>query len=871
MTDQQQLFDYFLFRCEKGMKQRGLAGIPEYEERLTYEQGVIRDMDFVGYMLLVSDIVTWCIEKGIVVGPGRGSSAGSIVAYILQITHLDPLKYGLIFERFLNPNRVSMCDVDLDFQDDRRDEIIQYLQDKFGEKNVSHIGTFGTMQAKAALRDVTRTLGYEYEVGDRLAKLTLPAVSGKPQPLSLSCEKVPELAAYREAQDSPEGKILYWAEKFEGRIRSFSTHASGVVISDNPIWERIPLYPGKDKKPTTQFEMNTVEDAGLIKFDILGLKTLSTINRCISLIRSNHGINIDPLEIPKDDEETYNQISEGDVDGVFQLEGSSGLQDLALNLKPRCLEDLSLLVALYRPGPIALGMLDEVIAVRDGEAQANYLIPDLKPILEETAGCLVYQEQVLQICRDLAGYSMAEADLMRRAIGKKKQKEMDAQKTAFINGMVDNGYRKEDAEKLFAQIEGFASYSFNRAHSACYGHISCQTAYLKHYYPAEFLCSCLTTDSGEQEKVVKYIDYCKKKGIEVLPPDINESIDHFTANKKGQIRFGLSAVKNLGDPPVAAILLARETGPFENIIDFCNRVNLSIINKKKLKSLILSGAFDSTDRGRATLLEAIEDIFRYRKERKTYESKVRTYTKRMNRYEAREGERRKGSKKPSLKVPTEPEKPCEPRILESINKLSTLDKLMYEKELLGFYLSGHPVSLVGNQRGDPISDILEEGVNKQKVSIIAVVSLLKEITTRKKKEKMAFLTLEDETASIQVVCFPKTWEKYKELITGRNPLKYTLELEVIGSGDGNTMVKGRVVSARKVQYRKEATHTDSNYIDVEIPFARVDELIQILRDKKGDQKVGINLTLEGKSGNKISMKVKHEGNVALIRRSLEAM
>jgi len=787
-------------------------------------------------------------------GVVHNSVGGSLAAYSLRISHVDPIRYKLIFERFLNPDRVSMCDIDMDYPDDRREEVIEYLVDKFGENSVSRIGTFGTMKAKGAIRDITRCLGYDYEIGDKLSNLVLPPVSGQPQSLETCYEQVAELKQLRDTPGTPEAEVLRWAERLENRIRTSGTHASGVVISEGPVYERIPLMLGKDKKPTTQFEMNNVEEVGLIKFDILGLKALTTVDRCCKLIEQTRGTKIDPLEIPLDDEETFELLSRGETDGIFQLEGSSGLQDLTIRLRPRCLEDISLLVALYRPGPLATGMVDQVIKVRNLEVQAEYYIPELRPILEETAGCIVYQEQAMQIARDLAGYSMGEADTMRKAIGKKKAALMEEQRVKFVSGMVTNGFEEAKAQRLFGEIEGFAAYSFNRSHSLTYGYLGYITAYLKAHYPSEFMCACMTTDSDEPEKVVRYISYCKSHGIEVSPPDVNASRDSFTVDKNGKICFGLAAIKNLGAGPVKLIVRERERGgEFVDIFDFCRRVDNSIVNSKKLESLILCGAFDKVHQGmnRTALLMAMDDVWKYKEEIKRYESKMETYNKRLEAWNQREEERKTGVKKPSLKFPEKPEKPGDPKILEGVPSIPVLEKLKHERELLGFYLSGHPVEFVEKVWHRKICELGDSGQNE--VIIIAVPTIIKELTTRRKKERMAQLTVEDNTGSMEVVAFPKSWSKFASTIAEGTPL--ILDIKMEANDEASDLKRGILVDA------KPAPLSTAGPMELVISVDAVPRMINALKDSETNDNKGemFDIVIKARSGG--SLKLSARGKI----------
>lgn len=452
---------YFLFSCEKGLKKRGKNGIKEYEERLKYETTIIRNMGYCGYFLVVSDMLDWALSQRIPVGPGRGSAAGALVSYVLYITHLDPIKYKLIFERFLNPSRISMPDIDLDLDEIRREEVIDYLKNKYGKDNVAHIGTFGKMKAKAAIRDVCRTLGFDYNVGDKLSRLTLDPIAGKPQPLIECYDKVPELKNLRYGEDCPEKTILSWAEKIEDKEKSFGTHASGILISPTPIKEIVPLYPGLNGKATTQYDMNIVDQVGLTKFDLLGLRALTTIDKCINLIYQRKGIKLNSLELPVDDKKTFKTLQRGDTVGLFQLE-SSGMRDLVVQIRPTKLEDIGVLVAIYRPGPLSSEGFKHYLEVRKGEASPHYLIPELEPILEDTDGFMIYQEQVLEICKQLAGYSLAEADLMRKAIGKKLDKEMNDQEKKFKQGLYNSNISEHIANQLWNDIKAFSDYSFNR-------------------------------------------------------------------------------------------------------------------------------------------------------------------------------------------------------------------------------------------------------------------------------------------------------------------------------------------------------------------------------------------------------------------------
>jgi len=799
---------YFQFKCERGLEKRGLSKSSVHVAHLKEEIATIQKMGFCGYLLIVADIIEWSRSQNIPIGPGRGSAAGSLAVYCLGITHLDPLKYNLIFERFLNPARVSMPDIDLDFCEVRRKEVIEYLRCKYGSDCIAHIGTYGCAKAKASVRDVARVRGLPYQIGDKLSKMLLEPVEGKPQSLSVCYEKVPELALIRNGPQSEEKDVLIWAEQLEDRKRAFGKHASGIVISDIPVRKLIPLYPDKDGAPTTQFEMNTVETVGLIKFDCLGLRALTTIQRTVDLIFERHGIRLDPFQFSLEDQETFDLLCSGDVSGVFQLEGSSGIRDLLVNIQPRSLDDLALLVAIYRPGPLGSEMLQHFLEVRKGQANPEYLCPELEPILKVTGGMLIYQEQILEICKQLAGYTMAEADLMRRAIGKKKQKEMDAQEVKFKKGIVSRNIAQDIANKLWNDINNFAAYGFNKSHAVCYGYISYQTAYLKTHYPLEFICACLISDSDEVDKVIQYISYCQSKDIQVKPPEINRSKYEFSVSSDDKsIRFGLGAIKNLGKPVEDIITERQAHGEFKDIIDFARRSDLSKLNRKKLESLVLAGAFDSPGVTRSSLMAAVEEVIHYRTEQDKYNSKLETYQKRSAAYQVRQEEiakyntldpkDRKSIKKPApVKLPVAPIKPNLPYI-PSLPEMSLWTKLNWEKELLGYYVTGHPLDLIKENINETVSLIKEEGQSRQHVKIIAIPSVIKEITTKKTKKKMAYVTLEDRTGTIEATVLPKHYESFSKLIDVNTPAFYEGEIELT-ENDAGRLVKLIISSIREL-------------------------------------------------------------------------
>lgn len=841
---------YFEFKCWKGLTNRGLDGKEDYRARLSFEIQTILKMGFAGYFLIVADFINWSRSQNIPVGPGRGSAAGSLVAYSLGITNVNPIPLGLLFERFLNPDRVSMPDIDCDFCEKRRDEVIQYVINKYGKDFVAQIGTFGTMKARGAIRDVARTLGMPLLVADKLAKLIPPPVHGKPVPIVKAIKEVPELAVYAADVSSQEGQILKWASRLEGTIRSYGIHASGVVISPRALTELLPLAHGKDGTQATQLEMNAVEDVGLIKFDFLGLRTLTLIKHCCDLIKEHHGIVIDPENIPQDDDEVFENLRQGDTCAIFQLETSSGIRDLMIKQIPRHIEDIIALVAMYRPGPLGSEGMKMYLDARAGRAKATYVAEELEPILGPTEGWLIYQESAMAIARTIAGFTLAEADLMRRAIGKKKEKEMAVLEQKFVEGALSRGFSAKVAAGLYADIKAFADYGFNKSHAAAYGYITYQTAYLKTHYPVEFMCAALTSDYGSVDKVIKYIADCKRMGIQILPPDVNQSFSGFTIVDKtdktgkgslGSIRFGLSAIKNLGEEPVSHITSVRGEG-YKDIIDFCNRVDLGKINRKKLESLVLAGAFDFGVYTRTSMLATIDRIWEYREDMKRYESKFITFNKKVEACVIRDVEIKvaelAGKKKPNkLKAP---EKPLEP-ILPEIVKLQEMDEqemLSHERELLGFYVSGHPLDIYSStiNAGDfhNIDDVTDLA-HGQQASVACLIGSFMEKQT-KKGDTMAFATVEDKTGAIDVVFFATTYTKFKHIITSGKPLMIRGKVEITTAGEDG-IPEDEDKSAKIIGFDvSELVSGKVKYEPIKVMIApeRSTEFVQLLAKYPGD-------------------------------------
>ena len=720
--------------CE-GLKVRYPSPAPEVLDRLRYELEVIKKTGYASYFLVVWDFIRFAKERGIAVGPGRGSAAGSLVAYCLGITNIDPIRYGLLFERFLNPERISMPDMDIDFSDDRRDEVIEYVTQKYGSDKVAQIITFGTLGAKAAIRDVGRALGMPYGEVDRIAKMV-------PNVLNITLDEAlvqsPPLA--EAVKTRPEVKELWEiAKSLEGLTRHASTHAAGVVISSEPLIEHVPLYKGNRGEVTTQYAMGPIERIGLLKMDFLGLRTLTVIANTVKLVGETHGVTLDIDKIPLDDRKTYQLLSEVKTTGIFQLE-SSGMRDLLRRLKPDRFEDVIALVALYRPGPMAL--IDDYIARRHGKVKVTYDHPLLEPILKETYGICVYQEQVLRMASELAGFTMSEADVLRKAMGKKDPEIMAKQRRKFVEGAKAKGIQGRKAEQLFDLISRFAGYAFNRSHSAAYAFVAYQTAYLKAHYPVEFMAAMLSSEMGDLDKIVKSIEECRQMGIEVLPPDVNESDIAFKV-VGGEIRFGLAAVKNVGEAAIQSVLAARRReGRFHSLFDFCERVDLRLVNKRVIESLIKCGAFDSLGAKRSQLFaivdKAMEAAAAAQRDRIRGQASL---LEMMGPYGASGGY--------AFELPDLPEWPRE-------------QLLAAEKETLGFYITGHPLAdfqEVIRRHATCTTDELPSKKDKETVRLCAIVTAVKEINT-KNGDRMAFVTLEDLAGTVEAVAFPDLYRQH---------------------------------------------------------------------------------------------------------------
>jgi DNA polymerase III subunit alpha len=730
--------------AKEGRLRHSLA---EYESRLGAEIQMIQKMRFAGYFLIVWDFIHYARAQQIPVGPGRGSAAGSLVSYALRITDVDPLQYDLLFERFLNPERISMPDIDIDFCMRRRGEVINYVREKYGEKNVAQIITFGTMAAKAVLKDAGRALDMPYGEVDRLAKLV-------PNTLNIELEDAlkqsPQLESMRE-KDERVKELVEVALRLEGLARHASTHAAGVVISPRPLTEIVPLYKSNKDEVTTQYDMNALERLGLLKMDFLGLTTLTVLVDAVALIQQNRGVNLDLSALPLDDPDTYAIFSRGDTTGIFQFE-SDGMRDILRRYQPTRLEDLTALNALYRPGPIQGGMIDDFIARKHGKKKVAYDLPELEEILAETWGVITYQEQVMQIANRLAGFSLGEADILRRAMGKKKREEMAAQREKFLAGCHARKVPAKKAEKIFDLMAEFAGYGFNKSHSCAYALVAYQTAYLKVHYPVEFVAAMLTSETGNTEKVVKYINEARNMGIVVLPPDVNSSDVDFTPVGE-QIRFGLRAIKNVGENTVKGILQARQTlERFTSIFEFCESMDSRLLNKRVLESLVRSGAMDGLGGSRAQMTAAIDRA--------------------LERAQKMQRARESGQHGLFAGGAVADLTPAPPEILPEVEEWPEHELLAAEYASLGFYISGHPLDKHAGRLRDfnavELSTI-EGRRNGEDVVVAGIIAHARPMRSRR-GERWTILTLQDRTGVVDALVFPEAFRKLETILKAATPL-----------------------------------------------------------------------------------------------------
>lgn len=757
-------YDFLKELCDKGLKKRyGENLSEEIQKRAEYELNIIKKMGYVDYYLIVWDFIHYAKTNGIPVGPGRGSGAGSILAYAIEITDINPIKYGLLFERFLNPERISMPDFDVDFSDERRQEVIDYVARKYGHDHVSQIITFGTMAAKMVIRDVARVLDYPYAEADALAKMI-------PNEIHITIKKALEQnKELKDRYDTDEQtrKILDIAMGLEGMPRQASTHACGVVITKDPVDTYVPLYV-RDGQINTQYIMTTLEELGLLKMDFLGLRNLTVIQNTIDMVKENHGIDVE-FDQDMSDPKVYKLWQDGNTSGIFQFE-SQGMTNFMKELKPDCLEDLIAGVSLYRPGP--MDQIPRYIRGKQNPGHNEYTHPSLEPILNVTYGCMVYQEQVMQIVRDLAGYSLGRADLVRRAMGKKKLDVMAKEREVFIHGQVDengnievpgcvrNGIDEVSANKIFDEMAEFAKYAFNKSHAACYAVVSYRTAYLKAYYPAEFMAATLNSYLGNLDKAPQYIDECKRLGIQILKPDINKSFEKFTV-EDGKIRFGLGAIKNVGTIPVENIVKERkEKGEYKSFTDFCERVSELQVNKKCVESLIKAGAFQEFEQTRATLLASFETII------DTIQSgNKKGFNGQVSMFDIGTKQEKEDMEKQKYKF-------------EEYEEMPEKEMLSMEKEMLGIYISGHPLEKMREQimhstniNSLDLSKIAEQAdttnieentqqiqnakpkfVDGQKVKYAGIITSIKKKYTKNNKI-MAFITIEDLYGTAEIIAF----------------------------------------------------------------------------------------------------------------------
>lgn len=760
--------DGFAERCREVLSHRAASGslkhpIHAYEERLAHELATIKRMGYPGYFLIVWDFIKYARSQGIPVGPGRGSAAGSLVAYCLKITDVDPIEYDLLFERFLNPERVNMPDIDVDFCVRGRSAVIEYVSDLYGRENVSQIITFGTMASRAVIKDVGRAMDIPLAEVEKVAKMIPPPVRGRNVSIDDAIKQNPDLKAYIDSREQV-AELIDVALRLEGCARHSSVHAAGVVISPVPISDLVPVCLGQNKEVTTQFVMSDLEKTGLLKMDFLALTTLTIIEDCLRSIESESGTRLDLSQIPLNDEKTLSLFCQGHLNAVFQFE-SSGMVDICRKLRPEGLEDLSALNALYRPGPLDGGMIDDYINRRHGREKVEYLVPEMKDILENTYGILVYQEQIMLLAQELAGYSLGEADLMRRAMGKKKKDEMAKHKVKFTSGARARGIGAAKAGNIFELMANFADYGFNRSHSFAYAFIAYQTAYLKAHYPTHFFASVLTNERDNTAKLARYINEMKVFNLLLLPPDVNVSNEGFTP-AGGAIRFGLAAIKGIGLSTVGAIIASRqEGGPFKSIFDLTERVDQKVLNRRAIESLVKSGAFDTLHGNRASVFQIVE---------KAMENGGRV-------------QRDRASGQAGLFLGHHGNE--EEHRLPECAPWSRREVLAFEKETLGLYVSGHPlegyVALLEGVITADCASLTERQTGDQ----VTIGGIITDLTSRltKKGDRFALFRLEDQFGSVKVICWPEQFLKYKAELVADRAVVLKGRLEVADDGTASVV------------------------------------------------------------------------------------
>ena len=818
--------DYIDQQAHKGLDERMRAHVyfegmtaeekkeldDKYYARLEYELSVIKKMGFPGYFLIVSDFIQWSKTHGVPVGPGRGSGAGSIVAWSLKITDLDPLKLDLLFERFLNPERVNMPDFDVDFCQENRAKTIEYVQNKYGFDHVAQIITYGKLQSKAVIRDVARVLQMPYAQADRISKMIPPGVQGKNPTLQEALDQVPELEEMRQ-NDPQVNKLFDIAMKLEGLYRHSGVHAAGVVIGDRPLEQLVPLY--KDPRadmPVTQYDMKFVEETGLIKFDFLGLKTLTVIKRAVDWIKKTKGISLDIEKVPLDDKQTYEMLQRGDTTAVFQFE-SPGMKDVHKQIKPDRFEDLIAIVSLYRPGP--MDNIPSYIKRKHGEEEITYLHPLLEPILKETYGIMIYQEQVMNIARALGGYTMGGADKLRKVMGKKMRDEIPKQRKMFMEGAVKNGIEESVAGAIFDQMEKFASYGFNKSHAAAYSLISYQTAYLKAHYPVEFMCAVMSLDITNVDKLLFYKEECKKMGFKVVPPDINKSDADFSV-EDGNIRYALAAIKSVGAANMEAIEAERKSrGPYKDISDFIHRIDAKQINRRQLEQLIKAGAFDCIDKNRGRLFANIDTIVQHISAATELKTSVQSSLFGTEELQAK------------VKLSEQADWP-------------ELERLKLEAEAIGFYLSAHPLDSyaqgmerLGVKKCNEVFQGIRTGDNIRAKLAGCVNSFQKRLS--KSGNKYAFLEISDGTSNFEGLLFSEGLVRYEETIKSGLPLLVSVTIDKQNE-DGNPRVM-----INSVETLDKAISDVANGLEISIgDIGAVSKLRQILSgDRNGKNKIYI--------------------------------
>jgi len=787
-----------------------------YQVRLEEEIKMICEMGFSGYFLICADFIVWAKKNGVPVGPGRGSAAGSLVAFCLMITDVDPIAHKLLFERFLNPKRVSLPDIDVDFCINGRDRVIDYVVQRYGQDRVAQIATFGSMKAKAAIKDVGRALGKSFAEMDKVAQLVPAPRQGFDYPLSEALKMEKRLADYAQGEGR---ELIELALHVEGLPRHVSTHAAGVVIGDRPLVDLLPMMVDKDGKDVTQYSMKYVEKIGLLKFDFLGLKTLTVIHTALRLVEQSAGVKIELDRLPLNDSKSYSLLCAGNTTGVFQLE-SGGITEMTMRLKPSCFDDLVAILALYRPGPLDAGMVDHYVKRKHGQEAVTYQHPKMKTILADTYGIILYQEQIMQLAQELAGYSLGEADLLRRAMGKKNPEEMAKQRDKFVSGSVERKIEKKIATEIFDQMETFARYGFNRSHSAAYAMISFQTAYLKAHYPVEFMAALMSHEMDDSDKTLKNLNECRKQKIEILPPDVNRSQAGFSVSS-GAIRFGLSALKGTGDKAVLAIEEARKTKEFTDIEDFVSRVDLRSVNRRVLESLIKCGAFDFSSATRREMFERLDELVRF--------AQTLQKDKETNQISLFGGADSKPSlPKRSLKLPEWP-----------VNQ-----KLSFEREALGFYISGHPLEKykrVLKQLGAVTSADVKAMKRGGSVRVAGVVTALK-LKNTKKGDRYATFLLEDWLGTVESIVWPDTYTQISHLLSSEEPVLVNARADI--TDERCVLIIENLQSLIDLRDRK-ATQGLLTFSENDID-ERLDRLRNIFGKHSGNCPVKVKVRMESK-------------------------